>query len=74
MRITQQAIDVLKRNNRLKAHISLAHNCTIYTIDRWIRTRDYKHLTGVVAVYVELFQKESGLALYQIFEPDSASS
>jgi hypothetical protein len=74
MTITQKAIDTLKSNNNLKAHIAIAHNCTVYTIDRWIRTKDYKHLTGVIAVYVELFQKESGLALYQIFEPDTASN
>ena len=70
MTITQLAIDSLKGNNKLKAHIAIAHNCTVYTIDRWIRKKDYKHLTSAIALHLEIFQAQSGLSMEEIFEPD----
>ena len=66
MTISQKAIDELKRNNRLKALLAIAHDCTVYTIDRWIRTRDIKHLTTAATLHINLIKQETGFSTEEI--------
>jgi hypothetical protein len=60
MIVTPKMITELKGNNKLKAQLSIAHKCTVYTIDRWIRKKDIKHLTTLITLHFELIQHETG--------------
>lgn len=66
MTISQKAIDELKRNNRLKGLVAIAHGCTVYTIDRWIRTKDIKHLTAAAALHIGIIKQETGFQIDDI--------
>jgi len=73
MTISQKAIGELKHNNRLKALIAIAHDCTVYTIDRWIRTKDIKHLTAAAALHIDIFKKETGFSTEDILVTEAES-
>jgi hypothetical protein len=60
MTISQKAIDKLKSNYRLKGLIEVAHECTVYTIERWIRINDIKRLTCIAVLHLMIFKKETG--------------
>jgi len=62
MTLSQKLIDELKRNNRLKGFIAIAHKRTVYTIDRWLRNGDIKHLTAAVILHIDLVKKETGFS------------
>ena len=66
MTISQKAIDELKRNNRLKGLVAIAHGCTVYTIDRWIRTRNIKQLTAAVVLHINIIKQETGFTTEDI--------
>jgi hypothetical protein len=74
MTISQKAIVELKQNNRLKAMIAIAHDCTVYTIDRWIRTRDIKHLTTAAALHLDIFKGETGFSTEDILVAEAESA
>ncbi len=67
MILSQKLISELKRNNRLKALIAIANECTVYTIDRWIRTGNVKLLMAAVTLHVELIKKETGFSIADIY-------
>lgn len=70
MIISQKAIDELKRNNKLKGLVAIAHGCTVYTIDRWLRVRSVKHLTAAVTLHIDLIKKETGFSTDDILVAD----
>jgi hypothetical protein len=70
MTISQKAIDELKRNNKLKGLVAIAHGCTVYTIDRWIRTGSIKNLTAAVVIHMNIIKQETGLETEDILVVD----
>lgn len=67
MRISQKIIDELKCNNKLKGLVAIAHERTVYTIDRWIRTKDIKQLTAAVTLHLDIIERETGFTAEDIF-------
>lgn len=61
MIITQKAIDQL--TTKAKNRIALANNCSIYTVERWIKDneKDIHNTDLTKAVSVQIIKEETGL-------------
>jgi hypothetical protein len=71
MIISNKMTEELRYNNKLKALISIAHRRTVYTIDRWIRKKDIKHLTTAVILHMDIIKQETGFSADEILVPDN---
>ena len=72
MKLTQAAIDEIKRISRnkgdIKSKLALALGCSVYTIDRYLGDKDDDNLTKAAALAV--IREETGLEDSQILEAE----
>jgi len=72
MKLTQAAIDAIKKISRnkgdIKAQLAQKLNCSVYTIDRYLADPQDDNLTKAAAL--EIIRKETGLEDSQILEAE----
>lgn len=65
MQLTEQALAGIRKSTRAKNRLALANDCSVYTIDRWLKDND-DSLTKAASLAV--IREETGLADSEILE------
>lgn len=67
MKLSDNSIKSFNNNSRLKNRIALELNCSVYTVDRWIK---YNEKNGDLTKtrILEIISEETGLSLSEILE------
>lgn len=69
MRISDKALNAIKESTRLKNLLALAMDCSVYTIDRWIKEGG-DNLTKATAL--KIIREETGLSDSDLLEEQIA--
>ena len=65
MKLTNKAIDLIKKNTRIKNRLALALDCSGFSVERWIKINDD---TLTKAIALEIISEELGLPVDEILD------
>lgn len=65
MKLTTKAIDAIKENTRFKTRLALAMDCSVFSVERWIKG-NLDDLTK--AKVLDMIMEETGLSMEEILD------